>query len=330
MEGNKIQLRIIVDQGAVEAFGNYGEANISTVAYMSKDNIGMEFFTDGSITIDSLNIYDMKSMYTGESGSITEDQQLYLDAPSYVETGSEFTVNANVYPNQGNSGVTWSYGEGLEVVSEGTTSTTLKASQPGTYTISATAGDLTKEVSVRVADPNFENNADGWQAISGSWQITDEGLIGNNVGTGDSFYLSDARVSADKAFTVTGNLKIEQGQAAGIVFGVTDKNNPAANWFCANIDTVDGIAKLFQNNGNEMWNVTKPLSEITPKTDGSYDLKIMYDGAGTMTYYVNDVLVGSNSGTNLVKDMLVYRHLNQQLSSTTYKLMLKVEQLQEL
>lgn len=298
MEGNKIQLRIIVDQGAVESFGNYGEANISTVAYMSKDNIGMEFFTDGSITIDSLNIYDMKSMYTGESGSVTEDQQLYLDAPSYVETGSEFTVNANVYPNKGNSGVTWSYGEGLEVVSEGTTSTTLKASQPGTYTISATAGDLTKEVSVRVADPNFENNADGWQAISGSWKITDEGLIGNNVGTGDSFYLSDARVSADKVFTITGNLKIEQGQAAGIVFGVTDKNNPAANWFCANIDTVDGIAKLFQNNGNEMWNVTKPLSEITPKTDGSYDLKIMYDGAGTMTYYVNDVLVGSNSGTN--------------------------------
>lgn len=301
MEGNKIQLRVIVDQGAVEAFGNYGEANISTVAYMSKDNIGMEFFTDGSITIDSLNIYDMKSMYTGESGSVTEDQQLYLDAPSYVETGSEFTVNANVYPNKGNSGVTWSYGEGLEVVSEGTTSTTVKANQSGTYTISATAKDLTKEVSVRVADPNFENNADGWQAISGNWQITDEGLIGNNAGTsGDSFYLSDAKVSADKAFTITGNLKIEQGQAAGIVFGATDKTNPTANWFCANIDTVTdkGIAKLFQNNGSEMWNVTKSLSEIASKADGSYDLKITYDGFGTMTYYVNDVLVGSNSKTN--------------------------------
>ena len=30
LDGNKVKLRIIIDQGAVEAFGNDGEANIST------------------------------------------------------------------------------------------------------------------------------------------------------------------------------------------------------------------------------------------------------------------------------------------------------------
>ncbi len=297
MEGNKIQLRIIVDQGAVESFGNYGEANISTVAYMSKNNIGIEFFTDGDITIDSLNIYDMKSMYSGESGSVTEEQQLYLDAPTYVETGKEFTVNANVYPNKDKAGVKWTIPEGLELVQDNSTSAVLKANLPGTYTIKATVGEIEKEVSVRVADPNFENNADGWETISGNWAISDVGLTGNNAGIGDSFYLSDAIVSSNQPFTLRANLKIQQGQAAGIVFGVTDKNNPTSNWFCANIDTVDGIAKLFQNQNGELWNRTKPLSDIQANEDGSYDLTIEYDGAGTMTYIVNGVTVGSNSDT---------------------------------
>ena len=66
LDGNKVKLRIIIDQGAVEAFGNDGEANISTAMYQENSNIGMEFFCDdGDVTIDQLKIYDMKSMYTG-------------------------------------------------------------------------------------------------------------------------------------------------------------------------------------------------------------------------------------------------------------------------
>lgn len=298
MEGNKIQLRIIIDQGAVESFGNYGEANISTVAYMSKNNIGMEFFTDGDIKIDSLNIYDMKSMYSGESGSETAEQQLYLDAPSFAETGKEFTVNANVYPNKGNSGVAWSYSEGLEVVNEGTTSTTIKASKEGTYTIKASIGGLEKEVNVRVADLNFENNADGWETISGNWTVTDEGAIGNNASSGDSFYLSNATVRKDEEFTLEVDMTLVEGQAAGIVFGVTDKQNPTSNWYCANIDTKDNIAKLFFNQNGEKWAVSKSLDELTKARSTSYKLSVHYDGQGTMSYSVNGVEVGTKDGVS--------------------------------
>ncbi len=81
LDGNKVKLRIIIDQGAVEAFGNDGEANISTAMYQENSNIGMEFFCDdGDVTIDQLKIYDMKSMYTGKSGSESEAPQLYLSA----------------------------------------------------------------------------------------------------------------------------------------------------------------------------------------------------------------------------------------------------------
>lgn len=302
-EDNKIQLRMILDQGAVEAFGNYGEANISTVAYLDKNNIGMEFFTDGTVTIDELNIYDMKSMYTGKSGSETAEQQLYLDAPEYVETGHEFTVNANVYPNKGNAGVTWIYDEGLEVINEESISTTVKAKKSGNYTIKAKVGNLEKEIKVRVAVPNFNNNAAGWETISGNWKITDQGVVGSNVGANDSFYMSDAIVSSDKPFTITGDLTINEGQAAGLVFGVTDKHNPNANWFCANIDRAvnGGIAKLFQNNGSELWNVTKPLSELNAEDSDTYHLRIEYDGEGKLSYYVNDILVGENNNTTFDK-----------------------------
>ena len=42
LDGNKVKLRIIIDQGAVEAFGNDGEANISTAMYQENSNNGME------------------------------------------------------------------------------------------------------------------------------------------------------------------------------------------------------------------------------------------------------------------------------------------------
>ena len=81
LEGNKIKLRILVDQGAVEAFGNDGEANISTTLYQDNHNIAMSFFTnDGDVTIDDLKIYDMKSMYSKKSGSETAKTQLYVSA----------------------------------------------------------------------------------------------------------------------------------------------------------------------------------------------------------------------------------------------------------
>lgn len=61
----RIRLRLLVDQGVVEAFGNDGEAAISTAVMTDNDKTGMEFFVEGgSVTLNILRIYRMNSIYT--------------------------------------------------------------------------------------------------------------------------------------------------------------------------------------------------------------------------------------------------------------------------
>lgn len=290
----KVHLRLIVDQGAVEAFGNYGEANISTVLYTKQSNLGMEFFTEGTVGIDALNIYEMKSMYTGASKAETAETQLYLSAPNYVEPGQEFKVNATLYPDRTQSGVEWA-APGLELVSSTSTSATFKAEEAGEYEITAKAGGQEKTVTVRVSDPSFENNGDNWQATAGTWTIDGGGLHGRNAGSGDCFYLNDATIAAGEDFVLRSNVKIDNGQAAGIVFGVRDRNNPGSMWYCANIDTAVGIFKMFRNTGGQDWDVQKDIKDFEANEDGSYDLEVRYDAdSNTLTYLVNGQEVGSH------------------------------------
>ncbi|WP_366108894.1 GH32 C-terminal domain-containing protein [uncultured Faecalibaculum sp.] len=294
----KIHLRLIIDQGAVEAFGNYGEANISTVLVSGTSNLGMEFFTEDEVTIDKLDILEMKSMYSGASKAETEDSQLYLSAPSYAETNQEFTVRATLYPDKSGKGVTWTVPEALEVKEETGGKIVLVSAEEGEWTITASAGDLSKDITVRTAAPDFANNADGWKATAGKWYVDDQGLHGKNEGTGDCFYLNDSRISAGESFSLTSNIKVEKGQAAGIVFGVRDPNNPGGMWYCANIDAKDqgGIFKMFRNTGGQDWYVSKKISEVPANEDGSYDLEVTYDAdSGLLTYLVNGVEIGSHT-----------------------------------
>ena len=62
MEGDQINLRMILDQICFDVYGNYGEAAVAGLIYTEFENAGMEFFTNGTATIDSLEIYSMKQM----------------------------------------------------------------------------------------------------------------------------------------------------------------------------------------------------------------------------------------------------------------------------
>lgn len=63
-DGNKITLRIIVDTSVIDIFGNKGEAAINTLFFPEPTSVGMEFFAvGGDVTIDTMEIYQMKSIY---------------------------------------------------------------------------------------------------------------------------------------------------------------------------------------------------------------------------------------------------------------------------
>lgn len=66
MEGNRIKLRILVDSSVLDVFVNDGLAATGTVFFPTEDACGMEFFaTGGSVTVKSMVIYEMNSIWEG-------------------------------------------------------------------------------------------------------------------------------------------------------------------------------------------------------------------------------------------------------------------------
>lgn len=295
LEDDKVKLRIIVDQGAIEAFGNDGEANISTVCYTNNENIAMEFFSDGGdVIVDELNIYDMKSMYSGKSGSQSETAKLYLNALSEVEVNTEFSVDANIYPNlKHGQDIIWEY-DGLKKVSSEKGSITFTAAKEGTYQItgSTSDGSLSKTISVDVYKPNFVSNIINWNKVYGGWKTSSKGMRGENAAIGDSFYMSNTVLQKDVGFTLEADMILEDGFAGGITFGVEDVNNPGSHWYCINVDKEKNVAKLFENRNGQLWSVERKLTaeEIEKK---EYHLKVVYDGLGKFTYYLDGTEVGN-------------------------------------
>ena len=302
LDGNKVKLRIIIDQGAVEAFGNDGEANISTAMYQENSNIGMEFFCDdGDVTIDQLKIYDMKSMYTGKSGSESEAPQLYLSAPREAQVHTEFRVDTNMYPNMESGDVVWTLDPGLQLVKEEKGSIVVSGSKEGTYKIKASAQGLEREVEIKLFTSSFASNIPDWNLDGGIWAKTADGVIGSNTG-GDSFLIHDTRIYRDKPFIYEADMHILEGTAAGIVFGVSDRNNPSADWFCTNIERKDdgsSIAKLFKNQNGEIWNVTKVIPAKKTKAATQAHLKVVYDGAGKLEYWLDGEKILERSNVDM-------------------------------
>ena len=71
MEGNRIKLRILVDSSVLDVFVNDGLAATSTVYFPTEDACGMEFFaTGGSVTVKSMVIYEMNSIWEGAQAEL--------------------------------------------------------------------------------------------------------------------------------------------------------------------------------------------------------------------------------------------------------------------
>ena len=158
LEGNKIKMRILVDTSIIDAFGNDGEAAFSCYFFTEPTNTGMEFFTTGgNLTIDSLNIYGMKSIWRDtivqpiptelsdlELSTGTLDPAFDKDTLNYTATVANSVSSVKVMPTYtGDTAVTVN---GKDVAS-GSYSEDI-ALEVGPNAITVAAGDKTYTITV--------------------------------------------------------------------------------------------------------------------------------------------------------------------------------------
>jgi len=83
-----ITLHLFVDWSSVEVFGNDGEAVITDLIFPDGDDIGLELYTDGgAVTLRSLDVYPVTSIWERDSARVTAPDSLSLsDAKDQQET----------------------------------------------------------------------------------------------------------------------------------------------------------------------------------------------------------------------------------------------------
>ncbi|MBE6537077.1 MAG: glycoside hydrolase family 32 protein [Ruminococcaceae bacterium] len=148
----KIKLRLLIDNSVLEFFGNDGEAHLIDLYYASTDAVGMSFYSkSGDVFVDSLEIYELKSIYTGKDVSESAKETYASIAPVGQKlVGSEFTVTATVYPMKNFGNLVWNIPNGLTVVSENGNSITLIGNVGGIYTVSAEVAGTLIETTVKL------------------------------------------------------------------------------------------------------------------------------------------------------------------------------------
>lgn len=92
---------------------------------------------------------------------------------------------------------------------------------------------------------SLNTNLTGLEVISGNWFADENGICGGNAGGGNCFVMSDVRT------------------AAGLAFGIADKQNPEGHWCAFNVDVTEerNLARVFFVSEGELIassNVTLP------------------------------------------------------------------------
>lgn len=71
LDGNRVKLRILIDSSVLDVFVNDGLTVTSTVCFPTADACGMEFFSSsGSVTVKSIAVYEMNSIWSGAEAEI--------------------------------------------------------------------------------------------------------------------------------------------------------------------------------------------------------------------------------------------------------------------
>ena len=136
-------------------------------------------------------------------------------------------------------------------------------------------------------------NLTGLEVISGNWFADENGICGGNAGGGNCFVMSDVRTAAEDSFSFSADISWT-GVAAGLAFGIADKQNPEGHWCAFNVDVTEesNLARVFFVSEGELIassNVTLP-DDFNPAETHVFLIEV--SEGGYVEFYIDDEWIG--------------------------------------
>lgn len=243
-----IDLHIYVDRASVEVFtGNYTVAGAAQI-FPSATSNGLEVYSLGQESKANITIYPLKTIWTDKVTPTTPLEIGLSQTSVQLYTGDTAQINAWLTPIDVESEISVESSDSNIVdasVSEGVI--TINAKSKGEAIVTVIAGDLTKEISVKITENNFKTNIKDLKNICGYWWIDDEELMVSNTGSND-YYLSQSPLTSDE-YTMDFDIKYDKG-LVNVFVASPNGTNPLENGGAYSVQFTNGTeVRLFAFGG---------------------------------------------------------------------------------
>ncbi|MEC0232953.1 GH32 C-terminal domain-containing protein [Paenibacillus kribbensis] len=243
--GNRIRMRIFVDEASVEVFGNDGEVVFSEIILPDSARRGMSLYTQGGeVKVVSLHVYALQNSWRPPAALF---DRVIMDH-AYVELAREQTkrmyASVEGEPKIKESMLIWaSSNPGIvKITASGDGSALMEAILPGEVVIMASDPEdkVRGSTLVKVHGGVFHTNLTGWKPdVSGSrWLVTTDGVRGSY--TMDANYMASEQAND---FTYEADVKLSgHGSAGSMLFRA---NADGSSGYYLNLDPNMKCIRLF-------------------------------------------------------------------------------------
>ncbi|MET3208188.1 UNVERIFIED_CONTAM: levanase [Paenibacillus sp. PvR008] len=279
LRGNRIRMRMFVDESSLEVFGNDGEVVFSEIILPDSARRGMSFYTQcGEVKVVSLHVYVLRNSWRLPDASFA---RVIMDH-TYVELarGQSKLLYASVENEPGvkENLLIWASNnpEIVKITASGDGNALMEAVAPGEAVITASDSEdkVRGSTLVKVHGGVFHTNLTGWKPdVSGSrWIVTTDGVRGS--------YIMDANYMASeqaKDFTYEADVKLsEHGSAGSMLFRA---NADGSSGYYLNLDpNMKSIRLFYKKDGRfeEQQVLAKVPRFVLPGV--IYHIKILAEG----------------------------------------------------
>ncbi|MDE7106558.1 MAG: glycoside hydrolase family 32 protein, partial [Anaeroplasmataceae bacterium] len=298
LKDGKLSLRILLDRAFINVFIQDGEQSLFSAIFPSAISNGMSLKADADLSVKA-NVWKMESIY----GDVSAEEEVILS-----------THKLDLTVNQMKKIVTSSFAKDIDVnysISEGADVVELyqdgnvalvKGVKQGTAKILAN----NEVIDIYVYSSGLKSDVEYTSSLFGYSYETDKGLVLDY--TGDAFLFSDQRVDN---FTYSASLEAnESGQAAGLLFGLSDNFH---DYVVATVDFKDNVVKLWRAGVGDL-----KVAEYDFQENRSCKLTVLVenktvqvkinDDALPVLYYLLEDYTGGKFGLNVYNSSTTFNN----------------------